>query len=343
VSGERTEAPSGRRIRDARRRGQVAVSAELTGAAATAGGLIGIALAGANGTHSLGQAMRAALLTAPLAPPEPAAALARSGAALLHAVLIPGGGALAGAVAAGLLQSGFLFAPAALIPRLERLDPFRGMQRLLSPAQLGAVVLGLAKAAVLLGVGALWLRETATPLAMLARLEPAALWRAVPLLGDLAVRLLLALVALGIVDLLRVRRRHLRLLRLTREEARREQREDEGDPALRGERRRLHRGVVEAGPISRATVVVVNPTHLAVALRHDRGGPDAPRVVAKGAGRAAARIRSAARRCGVPVVRDVLLARALHRLVEVGEEIPEDLYHAAAVVLAHLYGLGGRG
>ena len=90
--------------------------------------------------------------------------------------------------------------------------------------------------------------------------------------------------------------------------------------------------------MARATVVVVNPTHLAVALRHDRGGPDAPRVVAKGAGRAAARIRSAARRAGVPVVRDVPLARALHRLTEVGEEIPEELYQAAAVVLAHLYG-----
>jgi type III secretion protein U len=89
-------------------------------------------------------------------------------------------------------------------------------------------------------------------------------------------------------------------------------------------------------------VVVMNPTHLAVALRHERGGPEAPRVVAKGAGGAAARIRSAARRAGVPIVRDVPLARALHRLVEVGEEIPEELYRAAAVVLVHLYGKGGR-
>jgi flagellar biosynthesis protein FlhB len=85
-------------------------------------------------------------------------------------------------------------------------------------------------------------------------------------------------------------------------------------------------------------VVVVNPTHLAVALRHERGGPDAPRVLAKGRGRGAARIRSAARRAGVPVVEDVALARALFRLAEVGDEIPEELYDAAALVLARLYG-----
>ena len=342
MSQERTEAPSARRLRGARRRGQAAVSAELIGAAALAGGLGALALGGAGCARSLAQGMRAALSSAPLAAPEPGAALARSGAALLQAVLVPAGGALAGAVVSGLLQTSFLFAPAALSPRWDRLDPFRGLRRLLSAAQLGAVALGLVKGTVLLAVGTLWLRGAAPSLSALARLEAAGLWRALPVLGDLAARLALALVALGAVDLLRVRRRHLRSLRLTRDEARRELREDEGDPALRGERRRLHRGLLEAGPISRATVVVMNPTHLAVALRHDRDGPDAPRVVAKGAGRAAARIRSAARRAGVPVVRDVPLARALHRLVEVGEEIPEDLYQAAAVVLAHLYGMGGR-
>lgn len=126
---------------------------------------------------------------------------------------------------------------------------------------------------------------------------------------------------------------------MSRDEVRREQKEDEGDPAHRAERRRRHRALLEAGPVARATVVVVNPTHVAVALRHDRAAGGAPVVVAKGAGRAAAVIRSAARRAGVPIVRDVPLARALHRLAELGDEIPEELYEAAATVLAHLYGL----
>jgi flagellar biosynthesis protein FlhB len=90
-------------------------------------------------------------------------------------------------------------------------------------------------------------------------------------------------------------------------------------------------------------VVVVNPSHLAVAIRHDRGSPGAPRVVAKGAGRAAAVLRSAARRSGVPIVRDVPLAHALHRLAEVGDEIPEELYDAAAALLVHLHGPRAEG
>jgi type III secretion protein U len=125
---------------------------------------------------------------------------------------------------------------------------------------------------------------------------------------------------------------------MTRDEVRREHREDEGDPQHRAERRRIHRALVEAAPVSRATCVVVNPTHVAVALHHARDEADAPRVLAKGLGASAARIRSAARRAGVPIVRDVALARALYRLAEVGDEIPEELYEAAAAVLAHLYG-----
>jgi type III secretion protein U len=337
VSGERTEAPSPRRLREARRKGQVAVSAELTGAAALLGGAGALALAGPGLLAGLARALRGAIEGAVLAPATPGAALAGAAAALLEAVLLPCAGALGAALLVGLLQTGFLFAPAALAPRLAHLDPVRGLRRLLSPAAAGSVALGLARAAALLAVGALWLREALPVLPGLARLDPAAAFCLLPTLGGLVLRLALVLVAFGLLDLARARRRHARGLRLTPEEARRERREDEGDPAQRGERRRLHRGLLEAGAVARATVLIVNPTRLAVALRHERGGPDAPRVVAKGAGRAAARLRSAARRAGVPVVRDLPLARALHRLCDVGEELPEDLYDAAAAVLAHLY------
>jgi type III secretion protein U len=341
VSGERTEAPTPRRLRETRRRGQVAVSAELTAACALAGGLVALSLGGAGIAAGLARELRASLSGAVLSPPSAPAALLDAGGALLRACLLPCAGALAGALAAGLLQAGFLFAPGALAPRLERIDPIRGLRRLFSAAQAVAVLLGLARAAALLTVGALWLRDAAPWIQGLARLEPASMWRVLPALGGLAGRLALVLLAFGAVDLARARRLHLRSIRLTRDELRREHREDEGDPAQKAARRRAHRGLAEAGPVARATVVVVNPTHVAVALRHERGGPDAPRIVAKGTGGAAARIRSAARRAGVPIVRDVPLARALHRLAAVGEELPEELYEAAAVVLVHLYGREG--
>jgi flagellar biosynthesis protein FlhB len=339
--GSRTEEPTPRRLREARRRGQVAVSAEATGAAALAGGLLALGAAGPALAAAIARALRAALAGAALAPPAPEAALRSAAALLLRCAAPPAAGALAGALAGGLLQTRLLFAPSALAPRLERLSPLAGLRRVLSPARLGAVGLGLVRAAALLLVGFAWLGRNARALAGLAATSGAGLWRAPGLLLGLSLRLAAALAALALVDLWRVRRRHRAALRMTRDEVRRENREEQGDPAVRGERGRLYRALLEAGPVARATVVVVNPTHVAVALRHDRGDPGAPRVLSKGRGRAAARIRSAARRAGVPVVRDVALARALFRLAEIGDEIPEVLYDAAAVVLARLYGAEG--
>ncbi len=286
MSGARTEQPTPRRLREARRRGEVARSADLSAAAALACGLAGIAATGRGMAETLGRALQMAASRAG-APADPAALLSDAAWLVVRLALPPAACALAGGVLAGALQTGFGVSGAALRPRLERIDPLRGLRRLCSVHQLGRAALALVKAAVLVVVE---------------------------------------------------RRRLRRSLLMTRDEVRRELREDEGDPEHKAERRRAHRALVEAGAVSRATVVVVNPTRVAVAVRHDRDRGDAPRVVAKGTGLAAARIRSAARRAGVPIVRDVPLARALHRLADVGDEIPEELYDAAAALLAHLYG-----
>lgn len=339
MSGSRTEEPTPRRLRDARRRGEIARSADLGAAAALAGGLAAIAVLGPGLVQGLARELRAALALAAAGDVDPRAAAARAAALALGLALPLGGAALVSAALAGAWQAGFALAPAALRPRAARLDPAAGLRRILAPAALARAGLGLVKAAVLLAVAAAWWRGAAPALAGLARAPGAAsLQHLGPLLAPLAGRLAAALAAIGLADLALERARHRRALRMTRDEVRREQREDEGDPGPRAERRRLHRALAEAAPIARATVVVVNPTHVAVALRHDRAEGDAPRVLAKGTGAAAARIRSAARRAGVPIVRDPPLARALHRLAEIGDEIPEELYDAAAALLAHLHG-----
>lgn len=338
MSGARTEAPTPRRLRDARARGEVARSADLGAAAALSGGLAGLALSGRDAVAALARALRAAVEGAAV-PPEPAAALREALSLALRVSLPPAACALAAAALAGALQTGFAFSPAVTRPRLERLDPFRGLARLADPGQLGRAALGVAKAAVIAALLAGWWPGAARAFAALPRASaPGALAAAVPLLAGLALRLAAALVVVGAADLLLERRRVRRALRMTRDEVRRELREDKGDPARRAERRRVHRALLEAGAVGRATVVVVNPTRIAVALRHDRREGGAPLVLAKGTGDAAARIRSAARRAGIPVVRDVPLARALLRLADVGDEIPEELYDAAAALLAHLYG-----
>jgi type III secretion protein U len=339
VSGDRTEQPTPKRLREARRRGEVAQSRELTGAAALVGGLGGLAAVAPDAARELARLLASSLGSATAGTTDPLAALHGGAAIVLRLTLAPALAALVAGVLSATLQSGFAFSPEALRPRAERLDPVRGLRRLVSPSHLAAVALGVVKAAVLVATACLWLASAARALAGLARLEPRAIWAALPLLRNLAVRLVAVFVLFALVDYALARRRHLRALRMSKDEVRREHKEDEGDPSHRAERRRLHRALLDAGPIARATVVVVNPTHVAVALRHERGADGAPRLVAKGTGLAAARIRSAARRAGVPIVRDVPLARALHRLAEVGDEIPEQLYDAAAALIAQLYGL----
>jgi type III secretion protein U len=140
---------------------------------------------------------------------------------------------------------------------------------------------------------------------------------------------------LGVLDLLWARRRHRQSLRMTRDEVRREHREQEGDPRHRAHRRAAHRQLLQAGRargVEQATVVVVNPTHLAVCLRWAPEECDAPYLVARGRAEDAAELRRRAEELGIPVVRDVALARSLV-LHDVGEEVPEELFQAAAAVL----------
>jgi len=340
VSGARSEPPTPRRLAEARRRGQVAVSRNLTGAVALAAGAGVLALEGAASRGELVGLVRRSLQSAPLAPepfsalgPAAAAAAAAALGAVARLVAWPAlAAALAGAIC-GLVQTGGLFAPRLAAPQAGRLDPGAGIRRLFGRERLAATGLSLLQAVPAALLLAAWLRGNATALGQLPRGGSAA--AAAGLLAPLAGQLLALLALLGALDLLLARRRHRRSLAMTRDEVRREQREEEGDPGHRAERRRRHRDLALAAPVASATCVLVNPTRLAVALHHERGR-GAPRVVAKGAGPAARRLRSAARLAGVPIVREVALARALHRQVEVGEEIPEALYDAAAAVLAHL-------
>ena len=343
MSGSRSERPTPRRLRQARRRGEVATSRSLSGALALLAGLAALAATGPAAARRLGRLVWVAVEAAPRGEVPPFPALLDAAGAAAAASLPACGAAFLTAAAAGVLQAGPLFAPEALGFRWERLDPVRGLRRLASPAQLLQIGLRLAEAALALLVAAPQLGGAARALSQIPRLDPvAAAAVALRPLSALAWELSALHLGFGLADLAIQRRRHRRALMMTREEVRRDQREEEGDPRLRAERDRLRRAAALAGPVARAACVVVNPTHLAVALGHERGGDDAPRVLAKGAGREAARIRAAARRAGVPVVREVALARALFRLAEVGEAIPRELFEAAAAVLAHVYRLGAR-
>jgi flagellar biosynthetic protein FlhB len=152
----------------------------------------------------------------------------------------------------------------------------------------------------------------------------------------------LAFLVIAVLDFFYQRFEHEKTLKMTKEEVREESKELEGDPLVKSRIRTVQRKIAYKRmmqDVPKADVVVTNPTHLAVALKYDAAKMAAPRVVAKGAGLIAERIKAIARDHGVPVLEDKPLARALYSTVEIGDEVPEKLFQAVAQVLAYIYRL----
>jgi flagellar biosynthesis protein FlhB len=244
-----------------------------------------------------------------------------------------------------LVQTGGFLATKKLSPQLDRLNPFQGVKQLFSGARLFAVARALVSGSIVAWIAYRLLRAHIVDLARTSGRVGAAAAVAGSLAHALARDAALVGIALGVVDILVVRRGWMKRLRMTKEEVRREVKESEGDPQIKQARQRAHQEVLTAATIASvrtASVVVVNPTHLACALRYDGGEDGAPVVVASGEGDLAARILRAAHEFGVPVVRDVPLARALREL-SVGDQIPEALYEAVAEILREAWEQDGGG
>lgn len=327
-----TEPPSQRKLRRARERGEMAYSRETTSASALLGALAGVLVWLPGAGRDFLEYLRGCLAQDITDP-------AGSGFSLvLGAVLAIGGGAAAGGWLAGVWQAGVRLQ---LRFRPETLNPLRGMARLVSRERLADLGLVALKVASFVAAGiALCLPAALGLCAAVGPADPVPVFAAFA--GSLATPLaIMVALTLGwaVMDLWLQRRRFHRRQRMTHQEVRQEHREEEGDPLLRAERRRRHRALLSGGLASlrRAAVVVVNPTHLAVALRYLPDEDEAPVVACSGRDEAALRIRREAARLSVPVVENVPLARALVR-IPIGDEIPQELYQAVAEVLRSLAG-----
>lgn len=260
--------------------------------------------------------------------------------------------ALFAAVAGTLALGGLNYAPKALQPKFERIDPVAGFGRLYSLPALGEVVKSLLRVAVVGGVAALALSSQIDAILGLSA-EPgrAGVLHAFSIVGWTALALSASLALIAMLDAPFQWWRHRRGLRMTLDEVRREMRESEGSPEIKGRMRQLQREMSRRrmmDAVPGADVVLVNPTHYAVALKYEQGRMRAPRVVAKGRDLVAQAIRELAEKHKIPVVSAPPLARTLFRSVEIGQEIPAQLYQAVAQVLTFVYQLrvyrrhGGR-
>ena len=345
-SGEKTEAPTPRRREQARSQGSVPRSVELNSVLALLAGVLVFKFVGTSMlmqiTGVMGNSFRG-LSTEDWTISSVqvyAGALGTSYIAMmapLFATLMVVG------VVGSVVQSGPVLATKALSPDFSRINPLRGLRRILSRRSLVELVKSVAKLGI---VGYVVFQAFQDKFLYLVTLSGSDISNAAAVISDVAMEILLkagfALLALALLDYGYQRWEYEKNIRMTKHEVKEEMRQSEGDPKIRGKIRQQQRQIAARRmmqDVPKSDVIVTNPTHLAVALQYRPESMHAPRVVAKGQRLIAERIKDVARQHGVPVVENKPLAQALFKTVEVGSEIPPALYHAVAEILAFIYSL----
>ncbi|HZC53515.1 MAG TPA: EscU/YscU/HrcU family type III secretion system export apparatus switch protein [Mycobacterium sp.] len=344
---ERTEKATPRKRKKARREGQIGNSPEIGSWL----GLLAASFVVPNVMRSLMHTASTTLIQAGsvIDSPDIGRAMVITREAFLHATLSLAPLALlilgigVGSVA---LQGGISVAPKLVMPKFSRINPLSGFKRMFGAQAGWSLVKAIVKSAAL-GLVAYASVRTLVPTLMTAgSLQISAL---LSVAVDAVLRLLRWCAAAGLVmafgDYAVVRRRNNKSLKMTKQELKEEMKSTDGNPQLRSAIRSRAMAISRnrmMADVPKADVVVVNPTHVAVALRYE-ASRGAPRVVAKGGDHMAARIRAIAQQHRIPMVEDVPLARTLYQAVEVGREIPDDMFEAVARVLAFIMMLKTRG
>lgn len=340
MSDDKSEDASPKRLEDARQKGQVAQSKEAVSIASLSLGLLGLSA----GASSIKDAFDLAIQHACRAAAHPespqiAGSLSTIAGQMLLAIAYSLGAAVMGATAVGALLTGFLFAPMAAMPSLDKLNPAQALQRYFKPRTYVEPLVAFAKGTLLIYLGFVGAKSMLGVWAAASRARaPAVLVLFDTTLRAVLQRMLGLAVALALADVLYRRWQHAQDMKMSKEEVKREYKESEGDPHAKHERERMHKELAQEATLNSvrtAQFVVTNPTHYAVALAWDEDAMAAPQMVAKGEGAFARKIIEEAHRAGVPVLRDPPLARSLHEM-EVGDEIPELMYESVAAIVRYL-------
>jgi flagellar biosynthetic protein FlhB len=345
--GEKTEKPTAQRLKKARKEGQIPRTQELGTWLGTAAASVLLPMLVGSAFSAVRQLFVQVGVVAN--DPQPAALSALMGqalAAFLTAVLpvalgMMGIGAIASAAQGGVTLSG-----KGLKPTLAKFNPLPGLKRMFGTHGLWEAIKAMLKTIVLAVViyltsgtaQTLVSASGALPLSEITRIfteSAVQLFRVVGVTG----------LAIALADYLVVRHQTMTKLKMSQYEIKQEFKNSEGDPHMKAQRRATQMAMSRnrmMAEVAEADVLLINPTHVAVALKYEaqRG---APRVVAKGAGEVATRLRARAEECRVPMVQDIPLARALHASCDIGQEVPAQLFTAVARVLAFVMHLSNRG
>jgi flagellar biosynthetic protein FlhB len=341
---ERTEEPTEKKKEDAREKGQVPHSRETSNVVIFLAGLGIVYLLKDAIVGSLTDCMahffsfdryvEMSMSDARLALRAGAGFVLRTVGPILAVVFVAAAGS-------NVLQFGFLYSPQRIEPNFNRLNAVEGFRRIFSLRQGLEGLKGALKILIVGVVVFLVFRSEMARIETMSDETPRGLLDHIVRTGLLLMwKVSIFLIALAVFDFAYQRWEHNRSLRMTRQELKDEFKEREGDPLVKQRIRQIRRERARRrmmAEVPEADVVVTNPSHVAVALRYERREMKAPRVVAKGAGYIAERIRAIAREHGVPLVENKPVARLLYKTVKVGQEIPVSLYKAIAGILAYVY------
>lgn len=343
--GDKTEEPTPHRLREAREKGQVAKSKEITTAVLL---LLSYFLFRYLGEFMWRNLAEMAQTIFQLIPEARDFSLPFAGYLLLlglramaFVVLPLFGIVFVAAFVAEAMQTGFVFALDPLNPKIERVNPLEGMKKMFSLQGLVELIKSMLKIIVVFYITWYAAKDDLAYIIVLIESHP---WQALVLGGDIAYRIAIRVglfyIAIAILDYLYRRWEYMRNLKMTRQEVKEEYKRLEGDPMVKQRMRDLQRQVSQQRMMSavpQADVVVTNPTHLAVALKYDTARMKAPAVLAKGQRKIAEEIRAIAEAHEITIVQNKPLARSIYRTTKVNQEISSDLYQAVAEVLAYVY------
>jgi len=342
-NASRTEDASPRKLEEARKDGDVPKSVELSQVFALAGAFGVVAMGGGAMAHDLADNLLPFIAHPDTIELQGAAGqavawqVAMAVAPVLLAVL---GGTMLAGIGGNVIQHGVLFTTAKLKPDLSKLSLAQGFTRLFGIDGLMNFLRSALKILLVSAVAWWVLAPHAVELAGLVTMDPASTLGYWAGLARSLMFAVLSLLALGaVLDFVWQRQRFMERMKMTKEEVKEDFRQSEGDPHIKARQKqirmeRARRRMIQQVP--KATVVVMNPTHFAVALRYEQGETPAPQCVAKGMDAVALRIRAVAEEAGVPVIEDAPLARALYANVEVDQIIPHQHYEAVAKIIGFI-------
>lgn len=347
---EQTEKPTPKRIRDARNKGQVARSADIGSSSIFIAIIIALHVGFMGAMQAAAQGFSVALTHA-YSHDEPTirsiwGQFARAGLPYTMLLGLAFSAAIVIAFLANFFQFGLLFAPQLISPKLSKLNPITGFQRVLISSQtVMQLVKQIAKLLVVALIVYLGIKDNLVTFLALAQASPHDVIVTVEgIVYGIGIRFGFLLLILGIIDYFWQKRQLEQSLKMSKQEVKDESKQAEGSPeakgAIRSRRQTARRRMMNAVP--RATVIVTNPTHYAVALEWDEIAMEAPVLVAKGADLMAKRIRELAREHGIPIMENPPLARTLYEKVPIDSPIPPNLYAAVAQVIAFVYKLKNR-